>query len=208
MLVVGDEVVQVGSTANYFKPLQWDDAVKDICICRYPGPYPFNLSSAQLPKRSNIDDWSHVHVVIRGCGSSPTTTSPAGMSASAGRAPTAGSDLFASLATPTSSSVSAPASEVPPTPLGPVLFATPTSSPMSFLASAVPPTPLKTWSPLWEGPFISFYGLAFASKMCAEGRSFQRAQVLREGTTLSDFTQVAHGKIQFYSSSAMWRFFV
>jgi len=61
---------------------------------------------------------------------------------------------------------------------------------------------------LWEGPFISFYGLSLDSNMCGTEKSFQRTQRLPQGTTLTDLAQLAPEKTQFCSSFSLWRFLI
>ena len=63
-------------------------------------------------------------------------------------------------------------------------------------------------SPHWEGPFISFYGLAFASKMCGMRRAFLQTRVQRMWTILRHLARRAPGKTRSCSSFAPWRFFV
>jgi len=65
-----------------------------------------------------------------------------------------------------------------------------------------------SWGNLWEGPFISFYGLSLDSNMCGMEKSSRQTQLQREGTTLSDLPQLAPLKTRFCSSFATSRFFV
>ena len=48
-----------------------------------------------------------------------------------------------------------------------------------------------SWGNLWEGPFISFYGLSFDSNVWRARSSTRQARVHRKRTTLSDLTQRA-----------------